>query len=68
MTGKYEKVDYFIITSTNEGLSFPVADAVNHGTLVLALKLPVFYDLYNNNDRVVLFDTEKNLLDYISLL
>ena len=64
----YEKVDYFIITSTAEGLSFPVADAVDHGTIVLALKLPVFYDLYNNNDKVILFDTEKNFLDYISIL
>jgi hypothetical protein len=62
----YEKVDYVISTSTVEGLCFPVKDAVHQGTNVLALNIPVFDELYKNNDLVTLFDDEQSLLEYVA--
>jgi hypothetical protein len=61
----YGKVNYVVSTSTDEGLCFPVKDAVHHCTKVLALNIPVFDELYKNNDLVTLFENEQNMLKYI---
>ena len=62
----YNNVDYLVSSSIEEGLCFPVKDAVYHGVKVLALRISVFDELYKNNDLVSLFDNEQSMLDYVS--
>lgn len=62
----YNNVDFLVSSSTEEGFCFPVKDAVHHGVNVLALRIPVFDELYKNNDLVTLFDNEQSMLEYIS--
>ena len=61
----YESIDYFVCTSTDEGFCFPVMDALHHGALVLALQLTVFTELYENNDRIILFEDEHDMIEYV---
>ena len=61
----YENVDYFVCTSTDEGFCFPVMDALHHGAMVLALQLDVFIELYENQDKILLFDNEYDMIEYV---
>ena len=61
----YENTDYFICTSIDEGFCFPVMDALEHGSTVLAISLPVFEELYSDNDNIILFNNENNMLEHV---
>lgn len=59
--------DYLICTSTDEGLSYPVLDAVNHRLKVLCFDLPVFKEMYNNKNMHT-FKNDNQYLEYVEKL
>ena len=56
--------NYFICTSTNEGLSYPVLDALYFKLNVLALDIPVFREIYEDK-KLIYFENEKIYIEFI---
>lgn len=59
--------DFLICTSNDEGLCYPVLDALDFNLKVLSLDLPVFREMYSGKN-ITIFENEKKYLDYIKKL
>ena len=61
------KCDILLCTSDDEGFCYPVYDALKNGKTVIAFELPIFLELYNSIDNLILCKTEKQFLDKLLL-
>ena len=64
----FENTNYYICTSNDEGFCFHVYDALNHGSTVLAMHLPIFEELYSDNENIIVFESEEKIINYVEKL